>query len=158
MNTKDKAYNIMHIISILCAFPFGEAFYRIDNGWFNEWLMLGVVVLAVYFLVFTIIAVCWHKIKIGRAVASVVGQFFNSVIVAIVIYYGVEIFTVRETYTMLGQPTGQTVSGWEAVAADGWAHIVCIPALIVSCLYNSTYWLITHKNRKNNAENNNDKE
>lgn len=145
MNNETKAYKIMHILAGLCALPFGWAIYKLDDGYFNEWVMLGVICLLALYMIFIIVSVIKHKISIGRAISSIIGQFCNTIIAGIFIYYLVEFVEVHEVYDMLGHPTGRTESGFEAVLSDSWAHIVFIPSLTICSIYNIIYWKITHK-------------
>ncbi len=152
MNSNDKKYSILHIIAGLCAIPFGWALYKLDDGYFNDWIMTGVVCLLVLYLIFIVVSIRKHKISVGRAISTVIGQFSNSIISGIFIYYLDELVNEHEIYDMFGHPTGRTESGLDAVLSDTFAHMVYIPLLLICAAYNIIYWRITHKKKSENKE------
>lgn len=152
MNGNDKKYCILHIIAGLCAIPFGWALYKIDNGYFNEWIMAGVVCILALYLVFIVVSIIKHKISVGRAISTVIGQFSNSIISGIFIYYLVEFIEEHEIYDMFGHPTGRTESGFDAVLSDTFAHMVYVPLLLICTTYDIIYWRITHKKKSKSKE------
>ena len=152
MNNNDKKYSILHIIAGLCAIPFGWALYKLDDGYFNDWVMAGVVCLLVLYLIFIVASIIKHKMSVGRAISTVIGQFFNSIIAGIFIYYLAEFFGDHEIYDMFGHPTGRTESGFDAVLSDTFAHIVYVPLLLICTTYDIIYWCITHKKKSKDKE------
>lgn len=152
MSSNDKKYSTLHIIAGLCAIPFGWALYKIDDGYFNKWVMNGVVCLLVLYMVFIVASIIKHKISVGRAISTIIGQFSNSIIAGIFIYYLAEFMGDHEIYDVFGHPTGRTESGLDAVLSDSFAHIVYVPLLLICATYSIIYWRTTHKKKSEAKE------
>lgn len=114
--------------------------------------MAGVVCLLALYLIFIVVSIRKHKISVGRAISTVIGQFCNSVIAGIFIYYLAELIQEHEIYDIFGHPTGRTESGFDAVLSDTFAHMVYVPLLLICAAYNIIYWRITHKKKSNDKE------
>ena len=87
-----------------------------------------------------------HKIGRGIAIGILCVCF---VCEAFILWHFIDNFIWGFTPTdFVGNATGETVYGVQAIAEDGWAHLVYVPILAICVVYQVIYFVLRHRKGK----------
>ena len=143
-----KKYSIVFALSFLTyGIALSVAQYVTARLWADCLaLVFGVAVL--YELLYIVMLRKKEAVSLGKAIAFYFLCFFTECELIAACYYVRLFFRGYTPSDFLGNVNGETVYGFEAIAADGWAHFIFVPVILLAVLYQVIYIVVRYRKRK----------
>ena len=142
-----KIYSIIFALSFLTYGIALSVSQYVTARWWADCLayLFGVAVL--YELVYMIVLRRKETVSLGKTIAFWFLCFFTECELIAACHY-VRLFIKGYTPTdFLGNVNGETVYGFEAIAADGWSNFIFVPVLLISVIYQVAYFSVRYMKR-----------
>lgn len=102
----------------------------------------------IYQLLYIIFLRKSESVSLGRAIARFFLFTAFSAEAIIVIYHADNFINGYTPTGFWGEVVGDTVYGFDAILADGWANFLFVPALIICTVYQIAYFAVSYKIKK----------
>lgn len=143
-----KKYSIIFVLSFLTyGIAFSVCQYVTARLWADGLaLLFGVAVL--YELLYIIALRKKEAMSLGKAIAFYFLCFFTECELIAACYYLRVCIKGYKPSDFLGNVNGETVYGFDAIAADGFANFIFVPVLLIAVIYQVIYFVVRHAKRK----------
>lgn len=143
-----KKYSIVFALSFLSyGISLSVAQYVTARLWADCLaLVFGVAVL--YELLYIVMLRKKEAVSLGNAIAFYLICFFTECELIAACYYVRLFFRGYTPSDFLGNVNGETVYGFKAIAADGFANFIFVPLLLISVVYQVIYFVVRYRKRK----------